>query len=577
MIRIWRMLDFKKVSVMLLIMLVEASGILLLPTLGAQILNVGASNGLGDAILRYGSYMVLATIATIIAALVSVYLTARESQGLGNKLRKTMFEKIMAFSQDDLAKFETSTLITRTTNDIMQIQLVTMMVMRLIIMAPIMILVSTYFAYQTEPRLAWIFGITLPLITLLVFIIMRKANPIFRSIQRKMDNLNKIFREGLTGIRVIRAFNTTRYEENRFDEANSDFRQTNIKAYTIIAFLLPSLLLLVGVSNILIFTSGSSLIEVGSMQVGNLTAYIQYSFQILLSILFIGMLFMFLPRAEVSAERVLEVLDTEVSIKNVDNPQILDRDQDITLDFNEVSFGFPGAERPAVNNLNFSVKQGETLAIIGGTGSGKTTIANLIPRLYEATQGSVRINGVDVKLLDQGQLRERVGYATQNAVLFSGTIRSNLLYGKEDATDEELWRALEIAQSEFVKGLPDGLDSRVEQRGRNYSGGQRQRLSIARAIVSQPDIYVFDDTFSALDFATDARLRKALKPITREAISIIIAQRVNTVMDADTILVLENGQIVGQGTHQELLATNEVYRGIVDSQVRKEPDADAIQ
>lgn len=577
MFRIWRMLDFRRVSIMLLIMLVEAAGILLLPTLGAAILNVGAANGMGDAIWRYGSYMAISTVVTIIAAIVSVFLTARESQGLGNKLRKLMFDKIMAFSQDDLAKFETSTLITRTTNDIMQIQLVTMMVMRLVIMAPIMILVSTYFAYQTEPRLAWVFGITLPLISVIVFIIMRKANPIFRSIQAKMDNLNKIFREGLTGIRVIRAFNTTKYEEDRFDAANSDFRQTNIKAYTIIAFLLPSLLLLVGVSNILIFTSGSSLIEVGSMQVGNLTAYIQYSFQILLAILYIGMLFMFLPRAEVSSERVLEVLDTEVSIKNVDNPHQLEKGQDITLDFNEVSFGFPGAERPAVKDIDFSVQQGETLAIIGGTGSGKTTIANLIPRLYEATQGSVRINGVDVKLLEQGQLREHVGYATQNAVLFSGTIRSNLLYGKEDATDEELWRALEIAQAEFVKDLPHGLDSRVEQRGRNYSGGQRQRLSIARVLVSQPDIYVFDDTFSALDFKTDARLRKALKPVTRNAISIIIAQRVNTVMDADTILVLDNGQIVGQGTHQELLETNDVYRGIVDSQVRKESDADGIK
>ncbi len=577
MFRIWRMLDFRRVSIMLLIMLVEAAGILLLPTLGAAILNVGAANGMGDAIWRYGSYMAISTVVTIIAAIVSVFLTARESQGLGNKLRKLMFDKIMAFSQDDLAKFETSTLITRTTNDIMQIQLVTMMVMRLVIMAPIMILVSTYFAYQTEPRLAWVFGITLPLISVIVFIIMRKANPIFRSIQAKMDNLNKIFREGLTGIRVIRAFNTTKYEEDRFDAANSDFRQTNIKAYTIIAFLLPSLLLLVGVSNILIFTSGSSLIEVGSMQVGNLTAYIQYSFQILLAILYIGMLFMFLPRAEVSSERVLEVLDTEVSIKNVDNPHQLEKGQNITLDFNEVSFGFPGAERPAVKDIDFSVQQGETLAIIGGTGSGKTTIANLIPRLYEATQGSVRINGVDVKLLEQGQLREHVGYATQNAVLFSGTIRSNLLYGKEDATDEELWRALEIAQAEFVKDLTHGLDSRVEQRGRNYSGGQRQRLSIARVLVSQPDIYVFDDTFSALDFKTDARLRKALKPVTRNAISIIIAQRVNTVMDADTILVLDNGQIVGQGTHQELLETNDVYRGIVDSQVRKESDADGIK
>ena len=577
MFRIWRMLDFRRVSIMLLIMLVEAAGILLLPTLGAAILNVGAANGMGDAIWRYGSYMAISTVVTIIAAIVSVFLTARESQGLGNKLRKLMFDKIMAFSQDDLAKFETSTLITRTTNDIMQIQLVTMMVMRLVIMAPIMILVSTYFAYQTEPRLAWVFGITLPLISVIVFIIMRKANPIFRSIQAKMDNLNKIFREGLTGIRVIRAFNTTKYEEDRFDAANSDFRQTNIKAYTIIAFLLPSLLLLVGVSNILIFTSGSSLIEVGSMQVGNLTAYIQYSFQILLAILYIGMLFMFLPRAEVSAERVLEVLDTDVSIKNVDSPHYLEEGQEITLDFNQVSFGFPGAERPAVKDIDFSVQQGETLAIIGGTGSGKTTIANLIPRLYEATQGSVRINGVDVKLLEQGQLREHVGYATQNAVLFSGTIRSNLLYGKEDATDEELWRALEIAQAEFVKDLTHGLDSRVEQRGRNYSGGQRQRLSIARVLVSQPDIYVFDDTFSALDFKTDARLRKALKPVTRNAISIIIAQRVNTVMDADTILVLDNGQIVGQGTHQELLETNDVYRGIVDSQVRKESDADGIK
>ena len=570
MIRIWGMLDKKKLAIIFSIMVFEAVSLLFLPTIAAKILNVAARTGSQSGIWQYGSWMLVASLMTIVLAFISVRMCAKESQGLGNHLRKQIFSQVMAFSQDDLSRFETSTLITRTTNDVMQIQIITMMTLRMIVMTPIIVAVSAYFAYQTQSELAWIYWITLPLICVLVFVIMRIVTPIYRRVQSIMDRLNKVFREGLTGVRVIRAFNTSTYEEARFDEVNQDYRDTNVKGFSIMSLLLPSLLLVVGVSNVLIFTQGVKLIEVGIMEVGNIIAYIQYSNQILMSILMVGMLFIFIPRAQVSADRILEVLDTKASIQSVKDPRPIPQDGPWQLSFQGVDFGFPQAQRPAVSKLNFTVNQGETLAIIGGTGSGKTTIANLIPRLYEASAGAVRLNGVDVRLLDQEALRACIGYATQKAMLFAGTIRSNLLYGKSNATDEQLWRALDIAQADFVRDLPEGLDARVEQAGNNFSGGQKQRLSIARAIVSQPAIYLFDDSFSALDFKTDAKLRQALKENIQDAIIIIIAQRVSTVMDADQILVLDNGQIVGRGSHQSLLDSNPVYQEIVRSQIKEE-------
>lgn len=568
MLRIWKLMDTKTIIKIVLLIAFEATGFLLLPTLSSIILNESAAGADVSTVWSIGAIMLLFNLLAFIVATYSTKMSAKESQGLGDILRKKIFNRIMSFSQEDLSKFGTSTLITRTTNDVMQIQLVTMLMLRLIIMSPIVMIVSTIFAYQREPQLAWVFAITLPVMSIFLLIIFKFANPIFRSMQGKTDRLNQVFREGLTGIRVIRAFNTTYYEENRFDDANSDFRDTAIRANTILALMMPTMMLTLGLSNVLIFSNGAQLIVNGTMGVGDLIAFSQYGVQILISVLQIAMLFFFIPRAQVSAERVLRVIDTEPTIKDDKETVSLQLEDEVQLAFEDVDFGFPEAERPAVQNINFTAQKGETIAIIGGTGSGKTTIGNLIPRLYEATKGAVKINGVDIKDVSQKELRRFIGFAPQKALLFSGTIRSNLQYGKPDATEEEMWHALSVAQADFVKGLEDGLDSRVEQGGGNFSGGQRQRLSIARAIINQPSIYVFDDSFSALDFETDAKLRQALAPETKDAITVIIAQRVNTVINADKILVTDNGEIVGQGTHEELLESNALYQDIVNSQTK---------
>lgn len=565
--RVFKMLDQKKLLLIVVLVLFEAFGFLLLPTLASEILNNSVVGASVNQVYLIGGGMLAINLLTIVISFFSVRLTAKESQSVGNRLRKLFFNKVLRFSQEELSRFNTSTLMTRTTNDVMFIQLVVMFILRLVIMSPIVIIVSFFLAYQREPQLAWVFAVGMPLIALIMSLIFKFVNPIFRSLQGKTDRLNKVFREGLTGVRVIRAFNTTDYEAERFDDANSDFRDTSIRANTIMGLLMPSFFISVGITNILVFLSGTRLISLDLMEIGNLIAFVQYVFQILMSILQIAMIFFFLPRAEVAAERVFEVLDTEILIHDAEETVAIPEGE-IALSFNDVTYGFPGAERPAIENIDFHAKSGETIAIIGGTGSGKTTIANLIPRLYEVTTGSVTVNNVDVRDVSQKELRSHIGFVAQKAVLFSGTIRSNLLYGKADATDEEMWQALEIAQGDFVKSLPEGSDSRVEQGGNNFSGGQKQRLSIARAIIGQPSIYVFDDSFSALDFKTDANLRAALKPATKNAITIIIAQRVNTVINADRILVIDNGKIVGSGTHSDLLATCDVYRDIYDSQVK---------
>lgn len=564
MIRIWKMMNSRRIRIIIALLFFEAVGFLVLPTLAAEILN-SAAQGIGAEMIRnIGTVMVAVTLITIVIAIFSTRLSAQESQGLGNTLRKELFEKIMSFSGQELSFFGTSTLITRTSNDVMQIQLVTMLMLRLIIMSPIVMLVSFFFAFQREAQLAWVFAITIPAIAIGVGLILKKASPIFRSIQKKTDRLNQIFREGLTGTRVIRAFNTTSYEEEKFDEANLDFRNTSIRANTTLALMLPVMIIVMGISNVLIFTQGTQLIALGTMDIGNLVAFIQYGVQMLISILQVAMLFFFLPRAEVSAERILEVLDTELHIQDESDADTLGQADKVNLELKDVAFGFKGAERDAVCNINMSLEPGDTLAIIGGTGSGKTTIANLITRLYEATSGKILLNGKDIRTIKQHELRKNIGYAPQQAVLFSGTVRSNLQYGNPQASDEEIWHALSIAQADFI----EDLDQRVEAGGRNFSGGQRQRLNIARAIVSRPNIYIFDDSFSALDFKTDAKLRAALKPETQEAIVIIIAQRVNTVKNADEILVLDNGQIVGRGSHEELMATSDLYQDIVSSQTK---------
>lgn len=568
MIRLWRMMSTKKVVLILLLTLLEATSFLLLPTLASDALNRSAGASSRGPVLIIGTIMALATIVAIVLGVIATRLSAQESQGLGNSLRKSLFKKVLSFSQEELVQFQTSTLLTRTTNDVMQIQMVTMMMLRLIIMSPLIMIVSFFFAFQRESQLAWIFAITLPLIILFASIVLKFASPVFRSIQKKTDRLNKVFREGLTGIRVIRAFGTTHYEEKRFDDANKDFRDTIILANSILALILPGMLLVICVANTLIFTNGSHLIAANKMEIGNLIAFIQYGVQVLFSVLQMAMILFFLPRAQVSAERILEIMDTDIKIQDQQEALDFPTDEPVTLSFSNVDFCFPGAQRPALKGINFKAKAGDTIAVIGGTGSGKTTLAKLLPRLYDTTAGEIKVNGHNIKAYKQAELRKHIGYAPQNALLFHGTIASNVRYGKPEASEEDIWDALNIAQAEFVDDLPEKLDSRVEQRGQNFSGGQRQRLSIARAIVGQPAIYIFDDSFSALDYQTDYQLREALRPLAQNAITMIIAQRVNTVMNADQILVLDNGKIVGTGTHEELKANNKIYKDIVHSQMK---------
>ncbi|SFK01774.1 ATP-binding cassette, subfamily B [Marinilactibacillus piezotolerans] len=571
MTRLAKFMNPWRVFLTVLFMAVQVAGMLAMPTLTANIIDFGVAEGNVDYIIRTGFYMLGFTLLTILSALLNVYFAAKESQGLGNTLRKKIYRMVIFFTNDELDKFGTSTLITRSTNDIMQIQFVMMMVLRIMTLSPLLIIGAGTMAYTREPQLAFVFIITIPVLAALIWFILHFSGPLFKSMQKKTDRLNRVFREGLTGIRVIRAFNKDEYERERFDEANWDFAQTSIKANTVMAFMMPSMVLAVSVTNILIIWFGSQLVSTGDMQVGNMVAFMTYAMQILIGVMNVSMVLFFLPRGQVSAERVLEVLDTQNTIEDPEQAKHLKDTSNVSLRFDNVSFRYHGAEKSALENIDFTLNKGERLAIIGGTGSGKTTLANLIPRLYDVERGQIKVNGVDVRDVEQGELRRLIGFAPQKALLFSGTIRENMKYGKPEATDEEIWHALEVAQGkDFVSGLPKGLDSRVEQGGGNFSGGQRQRLSIARALVTKADILVFDDSFSALDFKTDARLREALKPDTQDAAVVIIAQRISTVIDADQIIVLDQGTIVGQGTHEELKTNNPIYQEIMESQLKGE-------
>lgn len=569
MIRLAKMMNPWRVLLTVVFLTIQVLGMLMMPTITANIIDFGVAQGDLDYILRMGALMLGITFLNIGSAGLNVYFSARESQGLGEKIRNKLYKIITYFSNEELDQFGTSTLITRSTNDVMQIQFIMMLVLRMMIMAPIMMFGAGFMAFQREPRLSAVFVVSIPLLAVMLGLILKYASPYFRSLQVKTDRLNRVFREGLTGIRVIRAFNTSKHEEDRFDEANKDFRNTAIRGFTIMGFLMPSMTFAISITNILIISFGSQLISTGDMQVGNLVAFLTYAMQILIGVMNVSMVLFFLPRGQVAAERIIEVLDSPKSILDPENPKEVEIDHNVSLEFNHVDFRYTGAEKLALEDIHFSAKKGETVAIIGGTGAGKTTLSNLVLRLYDIESGHISINGVDTREMTQKTLRSMIGYAPQKALLFSGTIRENMQYGKPEATDEEIWHALEIAQgADFVSELPDGLDSRVEQGGSNFSGGQRQRLSIARALVTQADIYIFDDSFSALDFKTDAQLRKALKPETTDSIVLLIAQRINTVIDADTILVLDNGQLVGKGNHEELKETNPVYQDIMDSQMK---------
>ncbi|HAQ6411699.1 TPA: ABC transporter ATP-binding protein [Enterococcus faecium] len=553
-------------------MVIQVLADLYLPTLTSNIIDKGVAQGDVDYIWHTGFVMIGFSLISILAAIANTFFATRESQKLGKQLRTDVYKKSESLTKDAFDKYGTASLITRTTNDVTQIQMVTQMFLRMMINAPITLIGASILAYQKDHQLTKIFLVVIPVMIILIGGIMYFAVPLFKSMQKKTDRLNLVFREGLTGVRVIRAFDKTRFEENRFDLANKDYTNTAIKVNTIVALMMPMMTLIMSGTNVAITWFGGHYIADMTLEVGNLIAFMTYAMQILISFMMLSAIFIMVPRAQASADRINEVLDEKIGIHDPENPKTVSfAGKNATLAFNHVNYRYHGAEKLALEDIDFQAKSGEIVAIIGGTGSGKTTLVNLIPRLYDIESDSIQINGTDISDMTQYNLRELMGFVPQKAVLFSGTIRDNMQYGKPDATDEMIWKALEIAQAkDFVSEMEDGLDSHVEQGGGNFSGGQRQRLAIARALVKTADIYVFDDSFSALDFKTDANLRQALKTNMKESITVLVAQRVSTVMDADMILVLDEGKLVGKGTHEELLATNETYQEIVHSQLREE-------
>lgn len=553
-------------------MVIQVLADLYLPTLTSNIIDKGVAQGDVDYIWHTGFVMIGFSLISILAAIANTFFATRESQKLGKQLRTDVYKKSESLTKDAFDKYGTASLITRTTNDVTQIQMVTQMFLRMMINAPITLIGASILAYQKDHQLTKIFLVVIPVMIILIGGIMYFAVPLFKSMQKKTDRLNLVFREGLTGVRVIRAFDKTRFEENRFDLVNKDYTNTAIKVNTIVALMMPMMTLIMSGTNVAITWFGGHYIADMTLEVGNLIAFMTYAMQILISFMMLSAIFIMVPRAQASADRINEVLDEKIGIHDPENPKTVSfAGKEATLAFNHVNYRYHGTEKLALEDIDFQAKSGEIVAIIGGTGSGKTTLVNLIPRLYDIESGSIQINGTDVSEMTQYNLRELMGFVPQKAVLFSGTIRDNMQYGKPDATDEMIWEALEIAQAkDFVSEMEDGLDSHVEQGGGNFSGGQRQRLAIARALVKTADIYVFDDSFSALDFKTDANLRQALKTNMKESITVLVAQRVSTVMDADMILVLDEGKLVGKGTHEELLATNETYQEIVHSQLREE-------
>ena len=572
MIKLVKRMSLWSVFAAVLFMIVQIIADLYLPTLTSNIINDGVAKGDINYIWSTGVVMLGFSLISIVASIGNTFFATKESQSLGKKLRTDIYRKVENFSNNEFDKFGTASLITRTTNDVNQIQMVMQMFLRLMINAPLTLIGASFMAYNKDPQLTKIFLYVLPIMAVLVGGIMFLAVPLFKSMQKKTDRLNLVFREGLTGVRVIRAFGKANYEEQRFDEANKDYTQTAIKVNTIVALMIPLMTLIMSGTNIAITWFGGHYIAEMQLEVGNLIAFMTYAMQILMSFMMLSMIFVMVPRAQASADRINEVLNTDSEIKDVPNPELLSLKGDkATLAFEHVNYRYQHAENLALEDIDFSAKSGETVAIIGGTGSGKTTLVNLLPRFYDVESGKILLNGKNIKETSQHNLREMVGFVPQKAVLFTGTIRENMQYGAQNATDEEIWQALEIAQAKaFVSELAEGLDSHVEQGGGNFSGGQRQRLAIARALVKPADVYVFDDSFSALDFKTDANLRKALKEQMTDAIVVLVAQRVSTVMEASTILVLDEGKLVGKGTHEELLANNQTYQEIVHSQLREE-------
>jgi len=561
------------IAVVLILVFIQSLSDLYLPTLMADIVDKGIVEGDIPYIWQIGGIMLLIAGIGAICSIGASYFSSRVAVGFGQRLRSKMFNHVQNFSLQEFDKIGTASLITRTTNDINQVQQVLIMLLRMMISAPMMCIGGIIMAVNKDAKLSLVIVVVIPVLVGAIAILALKGLPLFKAMQVKLDTLNRVLRENLTGMRVIRSFNRTEHETKRFNDANVDLTNTAIKVNKIMAAMMPIMMLVMNFATIAIVWFGGIRISNGEMQVGSLMAFIQYAAQIMFSLIMVSVIFVIVPRASASATRINEVLNMVPEIKDPAQPR-QDNGQRGYLAFEDVTFHYPGAEQPAIANISFDARPGETTAIIGGTGSGKSTLLSLIPRFYDVGSGRVLIDGVDVRELSQEQLRAKIGFVPQKSVLFTGTIAENIRYGKEDASDEEIQRAAEIAQAtEFISNMKDGFESDIAQGGSNISGGQKQRLSIARALVRDPEVYVFDDSFSALDFKTDSKLRAAMKEVTANATVLLVAQRVSTVMDADRIIVLDDGGIVGIGKHRELMATCDVYREIVSSQLSEEESA----
>ncbi len=545
---------------------------LYLPDLMSDIVNNGVVGQNMDEVFHYGIRMFVVAMIGMVASIISTYIAARVSSKFGQRLRNAVFSKVENLSLKEFNKISTSSLITRTTNDVTQIQQLTLMAMRIMIIAPLMCIGGIIMAIRKNMELSMLFIVVFPVIIFVILMLAKHIIPLFTKMQKLTDRLNQVIREKLTGVRVIRAFNKQQYEAKRYDKANFDIYETSLKVGNAMANMMPIIFFIINISSVVIIWYGANLIDVGSLEIGDMMAFMQYALQALFSVLMLTMIFMLVPRGIVSAKRIAEILNLESSV--VDNENIIKKEDILKpgqIEFENVEFRYDKDSAAILKDISFTVKKGETLAILGGTGSGKSTILNLMLRFYDPTKGSIKIGGVDIKEISIKSLRNMIGFVPQKVNLFSGTIADNIRFGKEDATIEEITEAAKLSQSyDFISKLDNGFDSYVAQGGTNFSGGQKQRISIARAIVKKPDIYVFDDSFSALDYTTDRNLREALNKNTKESTKIIVAQRVSTVLNADKIIYIEEGKILAIGTHKELYNTCEEYREVVLSQITKE-------
>ena len=573
MTKLWELLKshlgpYRKVLLVVVgLQAIQTFAALTLPTLNANLIDNGVLTGDNDYIWRVGALMFGFTLIQIIFAAGAVWYGARAAMGFGRDIRRDIFHTVTGYSAREVGKFGAPSLITRVTNDVQQVQQLVVLATTMMIAAPLTMVIGIIMAIREDVGLSVVLIVAIPAAVVILGSVVYRMVPAFQVMQVRVDRVNSVLREQITGIRVVRAFVREPEETERFAEANKSLTDTSLRAGRLMAGMFPSVTLIINVSSIAVLWIGADRIGAGQMEIGSLIAYLTYLVQILMAVIMATFLVSMIPRASVAGERIVEVLETDSSVHAPDDP-ITEVTESGTLEFRDVLFSYPGAEHSVLSDISFRIEAGQTTAVIGSTGAGKTTLVSLVSRLFDVTDGSVLVDGIDVRELDMDLLWSKVGYVPQKPFLFSGTVASNLRFGRPDATDDELWQALEIAQAAgFVQSMPDGINSEITQGGTNVSGGQRQRLSIARALVVQPEIFVYDDSFSALDLATDARLRAALKPHTADAAVLIVAQRVSTIADADEILVIEDGEIAGRGTHSQLIADCPTYAEIVESQL----------